>query len=343
METTEAHNEVDALFEHHRFEVDKGQQPLRIDKFLVNRMEQASRNKIQAAAEAGNILVNDKPVKPNYKVKPHDLITIMMAYPRREIELIPQDLPLDIIYEDEQVIVVNKEPGMVVHPGYGNYTGTLVNALAWHMKDAPLFKEGGIRPGLVHRIDKFTSGLLVIAKTEPALQHLARQFFERTVKRRYVALVWGNMEEDQGTITGNIGRSLKNRKKMNVFPDGDYGKHAVTHYKVLERFSYVNLVECRLETGRTHQIRVHFEHVRHPLFNDHEYSGDKIVRGTTFAKYRQFVYNCFDILQRPALHAKSLGFVHPSTQEELFFETDIPADMQAIIEKWRIYTANRPE
>ncbi len=337
----EQDNEQEELFEHHRVVADKGQSLLRVDKFLFNRLEGTSRNRIQMAASAGCIRVNDKPVKSNYKVKPTDIVTIVMSQPPRELEIIPEDIPINIVYQDDDLAVINKEAGLVVHPGHGNYTGTLVNALAYHMKDSPLFKKGEERPGLVHRIDKNTSGIIVVAKQEEALHSLAKQFFDRTTKRRYIALVWGNLKEDEGTITGNIGRSLKNRLKMDVFPDGDYGKHAVTHYKVLERFGYVNLVECRLETGRTHQIRVHFEHIGHPLFNDERYGGDQILKGTTFTKYKQFVQNCFKSLPRHALHAKSLGFNHPKTGEEMFFEADLPNDMAETIEKWRRYVQNR--
>ena len=334
-------NEDQELFEHYRFEVDKGQKPLRIDKFLVNRIENASRSKIQSAADAENILVNNIPVKSNYKVKPNDIISIVMAYPPREIELIPEDIPLNIVYEDDQLIIVNKNPGMVVHPSYGHYTGTLVNALMYHLKDLPLFSSGEMRPGLVHRIDKNTSGLLVIAKTETALNRLAKQFFDKTSERRYIALVWGTFDEKEGTITGHVGRNIKNRKVMQVFPDGSQGKHAVTHYKVLEELGYVTLVECRLETGRTHQIRVHFQYIGHPLFNDFEYGGDKILKGTTFTKYKQFVQNCFSILPRQALHAKTLGVTHPETKEFIQFNSELPEDMQTVIEKWRRYLSGR--
>ena len=329
------------LYEHFRFVADPGQSMLRIDKFLVNRLENTSRSRIQAASESGNILVNDIAVRSSYKVKPGDTITIVLPNPPREIELLPENIPLTIVYEDDQLIVVNKKPGMVVHPGYGNYTGTLINALMYHLRDNPLFQTGEQRPGLVHRIDKDTSGLLVIAKTELAMNKLALQFFRKTSKRNYVALVWGNMELDEGTITGNLGRNPKDRKKMHVFEDGSEGKHAVTHYKVLERFDYVNLVECRLETGRTHQIRVHFQYIRHPLFNDPEYGGNQILRGTTFTKYKQFIQNCFKILPRQALHARSLGFVHPTTGKEMMFESEIPDDMQTVLEKWRRYVSGR--
>lgn len=333
--------EQDELFEHFRFAADKGQEPLRIDKFLMNRIENASRNKIQNAAEAGNIYVNGKIVKSNYKVKPKDVITIVLAYPPREKEVIPENIPLNIVFEDDEIVVVNKEPGLVVHPGYGNYSGTLVNGLMYHFQSLPLFSSGNLRPGLVHRLDKNTSGIMILAKNEIALAKLAKQFFDRTTKRTYIALVWGDFEVDAGTITGNIGRNIKDRKKMDVFPEGDQGKHAVTHYKVMERFGYVTLIECKLETGRTHQIRVHFQHIGHPLFNDEVYGGDKILKGTTFTKYKQFIQNCFKIMPRHALHAKSLGFVHPATNKELFFDSDIPADMQEVIEKWRTYSVSK--
>lgn len=329
------------LYEHYRLAVDAGQKAIRIDKFLSNRIENASRSRIQSAADAGNILVNGEAVKSNYKVKPNDDIQIVMDYPRRELKIIAEDIPLNIVYEDDHLVVINKPPGLVVHPGHGNYTGTLVNALAWYFKDLPLFNSEDPRPGLVHRIDKDTSGLMVIAKTEQAKNHLSLQFFKKTTERRYQALVWGSVKEDEGTITGNIGRSLKNRQVFTVFPEGDYGKHAVTHYKVLRRIGYVSLVECRLETGRTHQIRVHMKYINHPLFNDANYGGDQILRGTTFTKYKQFVHNCFKVLPRQALHAKTLGFVHPATGEKMQFNSEIPDDMQQAIDKWENYIANR--
>jgi len=327
----------DLLYEHHRITADKGQSLMRVDLFLVNRIDNCSRTKIQQAADAGNILVNNKPVKPNYKVKPGDVVSVVLSFPPREIELIPQNIPINIVFEDEHLIVVNKKPGMVVHPGYGNYTGTLVNALLWHFKDLPKTSQGDVRPGLVHRIDKNTSGILVVAKSELALNKLARQFFDHTTDRRYIAICWGTVD-NEGTINGHIGRSLKDRKKMDIFPDGSHGKPAITHYKLIERIGYVSLVECRLETGRTHQIRAHFEHIRHPLFNDNEYGGDKIIKGTTFAKYRQFVENCFNLLPRPALHAKSLKIIHPVTKKEMLFDSEIPDDMVSVIEKWRGYS-----
>ncbi len=329
------------LFEHFRFDADKGQAPLRIDKYLQNKLEGTSRSRIQSAAETNSIYVNNRPVKSNYKVKPGDVISVLLPHPPRKLELIPQDIPLNIIYEDNQLIVLNKKPGMVVHPGHGNYTGTLVNAMMHHLKDNPLFQSGEERPGLVHRIDKNTSGLLVVAKTELAMSNLALQFFNKTTKRTYTALVWGEPTEEEGTITGHLGRNPKDRKKMMVFPDGDQGKNAVTHYRIMERLGYVTLVECRLETGRTHQIRAHFQYLKHPLFNDNEYGGDKILRGTTFTKYKQFVKNCFNILSRQALHARSLGFIHPTTKKELLFESEIPEDMSIVIEKWRKYISGR--
>ncbi len=340
----EGHGAEVGEFEHYRFVADKNQGLLRIDKFIVNKVEHASRTKIQEAAEAGNIRVNDHSVKANYRIKPGDVVTIVMSYPPREIEIIPEEIPLDIVYEDDQLLVVNKRPGMVVHPGYGNYTGTLVNALAWHLKDLPLFNSKDPRPGLVHRIDKDTSGLLVVAKTESAKAALAKQFFDKTTTRSYVALVWGHVENEVGTIVGNIGRSLQDRKQMAVFqPDSGVGKHAVTHYRVLERLGYITMVECRLETGRTHQIRAHFKHIGHTLFNDERYGGNQILKGTTFAKYKLFVQHCFETLPRQALHAKTLGFVHPTTGEYMQFDSEIPADMTQCIEKWRNYIANRQE
>ncbi len=329
------------LYEHYRFSVDKGQSLLRIDKFLFHKIENASRTKIQSAANAGNILVNSKSVKPNYKVKPLDEISIVMPHPPRETEIIPENIPVNIVYEDDDVMVINKEAGMVVHPGHGNYTGTLVNALTYHLKDLPLFQKGEIRPGLVHRIDKDTSGILVIAKTEFAHNRLAKQFFDRTTDRKYVALVWGNLAEEEGTITGNIARSLKDRMRFAVFQEEDYGRHAITHYKVTEKLGYVNLVELKLETGRTHQIRVHMEYIGHPLFNDSRYGGDIILKGTTFNKYKQFVNNCFKIMPRQALHAKSLAFDHPRTGERMFFDSEIAKDMAEVIEKWRVYVSSR--
>lgn len=328
------------MYEHYAFEVDKGQTPLRIDKFLTSKIEGVSRNKIQNASTAECILVNKNPVKSSYKVKPGDSISVVMPHPPRVVELIPENIPVDIVYEDDDLIIVNKEAGMVVHPGYANYTGTLVNALMYHFKDLPQKEEEDIRPGLVHRIDKDTTGLLVVAKTEIAQTKLAKYFFDKTIDRAYVALVWGDMEKDKGAIAGNIGRSIKDRRIMQVYPDGKEGKPAITHYKVLERFRYVTLVECRLETGRTHQIRAHFKYINHPLFGDATYGGDKIMKGTTFSKYKQFVNNCFKILPRQALHAKSLGFIHPVSGEQVFFDSTLPKDMEDVIGKWRRYVVS---
>ncbi|MBP3482665.1 MAG: RluA family pseudouridine synthase [Alistipes sp.] len=328
----------DAMYEHFSIVADKGQAMLRLDKYLTCRMEKCSRSRIQAAADSGNILVNGVPVKSSYKVKPLDRISIVMPYPKREIEIIPEDIPLDILYEDDDVLVVNKAAGMVVHPGHGNYSGTLVNALTYHLRELPLFREGDMRAGLVHRIDKNTSGILVVAKNERANAVLAKQFFDHTTERRYVALVWGNFAEDEGTIVGNIGRSPKDRLQMYVFADGSDGKHAVTHYKVLRRYGYVTLIECRLETGRTHQIRVHMQWQGHPLFNDERYGGDRILKGTTFSKYKQFVENCFALMPRHALHARTLGFTHPTTGERMSFSTPLPDDFRAVLEKWETYS-----
>ncbi len=326
------------LYEHFRFVADKGQTLLRVDKFLVARLEKSSRNRVQQAAEAGCILVNGKAVKSNYRVKPLDVVTVVMDRPRYELEIIPEDISLDIVYEDDELLVVNKQPGLVVHPGHGNYSGTLVNALAYHFRDNPNYDVNDPRMGLVHRIDKDTSGLLVIAKTPDAKTHLGKQFFDKTTKREYAAIVWGVPSESHGRIEGHIGRSLKDRLQMAVFPDGDHGKHAVTHYEIIESFGHVAAVKCVLETGRTHQIRVHMKHIGHPLFNDVRYGGDQILRGNTSSKYKQFIDNCFNICPRQALHARTLGFVHPKTGEEMFFTTEIPADMQALIEKWRTYS-----
>jgi 23S rRNA pseudouridine1911/1915/1917 synthase len=329
------------LFEHFRFQADPGQSLTRIDKFLADRLMNASRTRIQNAANAGNILVNNNPVKPNYKIKPGDIVQVVLPTPPRDVELVPENIPLNIVYEDDDVLVVNKEPGMVVHPAHGNYSGTLVNALMWHFKDLPLFNSGESRPGLVHRLDKNTSGILVIAKNEYALNRLSKQFYDRTTDRRYNALIWGTPDPTEGTITGNVGRSVKDRKVMQVFKDDSEGKTAITHYKVLEDLGYISLIECKLETGRTHQIRGHFSHIKHPLFNDEEYGGDQILKGTTFTKYQQFIKNCFKILPRQALHAKSLAFNHPVTGERLSFDSDLPDDMRQVIEKWRKYISGR--
>jgi 23S rRNA pseudouridine1911/1915/1917 synthase len=327
--------ETDSLHEHYSFEASKGQDPLRVDKFLMNFIENATRNKIQAAAKEGNIWVNQNPVKSNYKVKAGDKVQVMFEHPPYENLLVPEDIPLDIVYEDEVLLVLNKPAGIVVHPGHGNYSGTLVNALLYHFKDLPLNSDS--RPGLVHRIDKDTSGLLVVAKTAEAMTHLSRQFFDKTSTREYIALAWGVFSEASGTIEGHIGRSLKNRLQMDVFEDESFGKPAITHYKVLEDLRYVSLIQCQLETGRTHQIRAHLKHIGHPLFNDERYGGDKILKGTTFTKYKQFVDNCFKLLPRQALHAKTLGFEHPITKKVLTFNTDLPEDFTACLEKWRAY------
>ncbi len=327
--------DTDSLHEHYSFEASKGQEPLRVDKFLMNFIENATRNKIQAAAKSGNIWVNQKAVKSNYKVKAGDKVQVMFEHPPYENLLVPEDIPLDIIYEDEVLLVVNKPAGMVVHPGHGNYSGTLVNALLHHFKDLPLNSDS--RPGLVHRIDKDTSGLLVIAKTATAMTHLSRQFFDKTSTREYIALAWGLFTESSGTIEGHIGRNLKNRLQMDVFEDESLGKPAITHYKVLEDLRYVSLIQCQLETGRTHQIRAHMKHIGHPLFNDKRYGGDKILKGTTFTKYKQFVDNCFKLLSRQALHAKTLGFEHPITKKILTFNSELPNDFRACLEKWRAY------
>lgn len=328
------------LWEHYRFMAEKGQTLLRVDKFLVAHIDNTSRNRIQQAADAGCIIVNGKPVKSNYRVKPFDVVSLVMDRPRYELEIIPEDIPLDIVYEDDQLLVVNKPAGLVVHPGHGNYSGTLVNALAYHFRDNPDYDVSDPRLGLVHRIDKDTSGLLVVAKTPDAKTYLGRQFFNKTTHRQYVALVWGKFEEPGGTIEGNIGRNPKDRLQMTVFPDGDQGKHAVTHYRVIENLSHVALVECQLETGRTHQIRVHMRHIGHPLFSDERYGGDKPLRGIATAKYMQFVQNCFKICPRQALHAKTLGFVHPTTRQQMDFSCEIPADMTALIKKWEDYCKN---
>ena len=343
-ENTENDEQDDELFEHHAFTVDKGQNPLRIDKYLMNRIENATRNKIQTAAKDGSIFVNETPVKSNYKVKPNDHIRVLLEHPPYEFLLTPEDIPLDIVYEDEVLLVVNKPAGMVVHPGHGNYSGTLINALVFHFENLP--NNSSDRPGLVHRIDKDTSGLLVIAKTEQAMAHLSKQFFNKTSEREYVAIVWGNMTDDEGTIEGHIGRHPKNRLQNTVFEGDDAeekGKAAVTHYKVIERLGYVTLVSCKLQTGRTHQIRVHMKYIGHTLFNDERYGGERILKGTTFSKYKQFVDNCFKILPRQALHAKTLGFEHPVTGEQLSFDSPVPEDMQQCIEKWRGYATHIEE
>lgn len=331
------------LYEHFRVVVDKGQSQVRVDKYLFERLVNSSRNRIQKAADAGLIMANGKPVKSSYKVKPCDVLTVMMDRPRYDNDIIPEDIPLDIVYEDNDLMVVNKPAGLVVHPGCGNYHGTLVNAIAWHLKDNPKYDPNDPQVGLVHRIDKDTSGLLVVAKTPDAKTHLELQFYNKTTKRKYNALVWGVVENNEGTIEGNIGRNPKDRMQMAVLSDPAQGKHAVTHYRVLERLGYVTLVECVLETGRTHQIRVHMKHIGHTLFNDERYGGNEILKGTHFSKYKQFVNNCFETCPRQALHAMTLGFVHPRTGEEMFFTSPLPEDMTNLIDKWRNYISNREE
>ena len=331
------------LYEHFRVVVDKGQSQVRVDKYLFERLVNSSRNRIQKAADAGLIMANGKPVKSSYKVKPCDVLTVMMDRPRYDNDIIPEDIPLDIVYEDNDLMVVNKPAGLVVHPGCGNYHGTLVNAIAWHLKDNPKYDPNDPQVGLVHRIDKDTSGLLVVAKTPDAKTHLGLQFYNKTTKRKYNALVWGVVENNEGTIEGNIGRNPKDRMQMAVLSDPAQGKHAVTHYRVLERLGYVTLVECVLETGRTHQIRVHMKHIGHTLFNDERYGGNEILKGTHFSKYKQFVNNCFETCPRQALHAMTLGFVHPRTGEEMFFSSPLPEDITNLIDKWRNYISNREE
>lgn len=330
-------DEEQELYEHHRFSVDPGQTPVRIDKFLHARLPGVSRSKVQHAAEADAILVNAKPVKSSYRIKPRDVISVVLPHPPLELEILPENLPIDIVFEDPHLIVIDKRPGMVVHPGYANYTGTLLNALLYHFRETG--QEESARPYLVHRIDKDTSGILVVAKTEAAQARLSKYFFDHSIQRKYTALVWGDVGGETGTITGNLGRSIRNRIMMEVYPDSSQGRHAVTHYSVLERFGYVTLVECVLETGRTHQIRAHMKYIGHPLFSDALYGGNTILKGTSFAKYRQFVENCFSILPRQALHARLLGFYHPATGENICFESPLPPDMAAAIEKWRRYAA----
>jgi 23S rRNA pseudouridine1911/1915/1917 synthase len=341
-------DEEQALFEHHNIKVEKGQVTMRIDKFVMIRIANTTRTKIQNACDAGFILVNGKAVKSNYKIKPLDEISIVLTVPPRTSEILAENIPLDITFEDDYIALVNKKPGMVVHPAYGNYTGTLVNALLYHFKNLPTSKtklNNDLyldRPGLVHRIDKNTSGIIIIAKTELAMTRLAKDFYDRTMDRKYIAICWGDLKEDEGTIVANVGRDLKDRKKMYAFPEGsEHGKHAVTHYKVLERFGYITFIECKLETGRTHQIRVHFKSIGHPLFNDNEYGGDSILKGINSAKYKQFIQNCFNLLPRQALHAKTLGITHPISGEKLFFDSPIPNDMQAVLDKWRKYTKDK--
>lgn len=337
-------SDQEELFEHHRITVDRYQSLLRVDKFLMNRLQNVSRNRIQQALEAAAVLVNAKAVKASYKVKPGDIITVVLAHPPREIELYPDPIPLDILYEDEELFVINKQPGLVVHPAYGHYRGTLVNGLVHRMYpglDGKSIGSESVRPGLVHRIDKDTSGIIVVAKTEHALTHLAKQFYDRSIQRLYHALVWGDFQDDQGTVDVHIGRSPVDRKVMVAFPDASSGKHAVTHFKVLERMGYVSLIQCKLETGRTHQIRAHMKYIGHPLFSDETYGGRRIVKGTVFSKYRQFVENCFELIPRQALHAISLGFRHPADGRAMFFEVEPPSDFQQVLQRWRQYASHR--
>lgn len=339
-ENEEHSEETQGLYEHFNIKVDPNQSLLRIDKYLLIFRQNSTRNKVSQACRAGNVLVNGKAVKQNYRVKPGDEISVLLAHPRRENTIVPQDIPLNIVYEDDDVLVVDKPAGMVVHPGHGNWDGTLINALAFHFKQDENFKSDLDRVGLVHRIDKDTSGLLVIAKNEYALSFLAKQFFDRTTKRLYWAFVWGNLPDDAGTIAGHIGRHPKNRMQMSVYPDGSEGKHAVTHYKVVERFKFMTWVECKLETGRTHQIRAHFKHIGHTIFNDERYEGHQILKGVNLPKYKKFIQNVFEILPRQALHAHTLGFVHPVTKEDMYFESPMPLDMAEAKDKWKIYTDN---
>lgn len=332
-------NNLDILHEHYSFGADAGQEPLRVDKFLMNRIENATRNKIQQAATAGYIQVNDQAVKSNYRVKSGDVVRVFLAHPPHEDLLVPEEMPLDIVYEDDSLLVVNKDAGRVVHPGHGNYTGTLINGLIYHFDQLP--KNSNNRPGLVHRIDKDTSGLLVVAKTDNAMAFLAQQFHDKTSERQYLALVWGDVTNEQGTVNGHLGRDPKNRLLMTVFPDGDQGKPAITHYEVVERFGYVTLIKCVLETGRTHQIRAHMKYIGHTLFNDGRYGGNKILKGTTFTKYKQFVDNSFKQLPRQALHAQTLGFVHPETKKKMSFMAPLPDDFEGAIEKWRNYAQHQ--
>jgi len=335
-EILENSDDNDELYEHHRIKVDPGQSLTRIDKFLTNRLENVSRSKIQNAAKAGSILVNDRPVKSNHRIHPNDVISIVLPTPVREFEVIPENIPFEILYEDNDVLVINKQAGLVVHPGHGNYTGTLLNGLEYYYQD-----QKYVIPALAHRIDKDTSGVLLIGKNELAQTILGKQFFDHSISRKYNALVWGDFDDDEGTITGHIARNPTNRLQMFVFADGLQGKHAVTHYRVLERFGYVTLLECELETGRTHQIRAHLTYIGHPLFNDARYGGDKILKGTTFSKYKQFVNNCQQMLPRQALHAKSLGFIHPVSRKEMFFETPLPSDISDALDKWRHYAKHK--
>ena len=343
VESVDNQVEEQELIEHFRIEVDGGQTSLRLDKFLNDKLPKFSRNKIQDGVKNGNILVNDTQVKPNYKVKPHDVVTVIFAEEKEDFKVIPEPVPLDIVYEDDELLVINKPAGLVVHPGNGNKSGTLVNGLLHHLQQLPVGTNGLDRPGIVHRIDKLTSGLMLAAKTEHSLNNLAMQFFHRTIDRKYTAFVWGEPEEEEGRIEGHIGRSLKNRKLMTVFPEGDFGKPAITNYKIKEKLGYITVIECKLETGRTHQIRVHLKHLGHPLFGDPEYGGDRILKGTTFNKYKQFVQNCLTILPRQALHAQSIGFEHPTTKEWMQFSSELPDDMQQVLDKWRGYVSTRKD
>jgi 23S rRNA pseudouridine1911/1915/1917 synthase len=329
--------EDEELFEHHRIVADKGQTLTRLDKFLMDRLPNISRNKVQSAIKDGYVLVNGNEIKPNYRVRPSDEVVISLPEPPRETDILPEDIPLDIIHEDSDLMIVNKPPGMVVHPAFNNWTGTLVNALVWHFKSLPEMEGNEGRPGLVHRIDKDTSGLLVIAKSERAMSSLAKQFYDHSIERTYYALVWGDVKEDKGTIDVHLGRSLKDRRVVTAFPDADFGRHAITHYQVLKRLRYVTLIKCNLETGRTHQIRAHMKYLGHPLFNDAMYGGDKILKGTQFSNYKAFVNNCFKAMPRQALHAKSLGFIHPATKEFVQFEIDLPEDFKIVMDKWDTY------
>lgn len=333
----------EVLYEQLSFTVDKGQEPLRIDKFLTSRIENATRNKVQKAIENDRVLVNNKSISPNYKVKPHDHITVYSHKESRGEEIIPEELPLNIVYEDDDIMIINKPAGLVVHPGSGNYSGTLINGVAYYLtsKNSEISEETLPRFGLVHRIDKNTTGLMILAKNSQAASHLAKAFFNHTISRRYHALVWGDMENDEGTIVAHIGRHQKSRKLFDAYPEGEHGKEAITHYRVLERFGYVTLVECILETGRTHQIRVHMQHIGHPLFNDSTYGGDRIVKGTVYTRYKQFVDNCFSICPRHALHAKTIGFIHPTTRQPMQFDSELAEDMKQVIEKWRNYAKAR--
>lgn len=339
----EQQDNTEELYQKFIYKTDKGQEPYRIDKYLMNRIEGATRNKIQQAIHNNMVLVDGKPVKPNYKIKGVQEIVVYTDTTPDESDIVPENIPLNIVHEDEDIIIINKPPGLVVHPGSGNYSGTLLNGVAYYLQqqNAAINEDSLPRFGMVHRIDKNTSGLLVLAKTSHAMRHLAKQFFDHTVKRQYVALAWGDMEQDEGTVIAHVGRNLRYRKLFEAYPEGDHGKDATTHYKVLERLGYVTLVQCVLETGRTHQIRVHMKHIGHPLFNDDFYGGDKIVKGTVYTKYKQFVENCFSICPRQALHAKTLGFIHPGTGKEIFFESPLPNDMEQVIEKWRKYVKTR--